>query len=185
MIFKYLPRAYDDGQHDPEAREKMANAATMAGMAFANAFLGVCHSMAHKLGAFHHLPHGVANALMIEEVLRFNAAEVPTKMGTFPQYDHPHTLARYAEVADALNLPGDTDEEKLESLIQAVNELKARVGIKATIKDYNIDETDFLNRLDAMTEQAFDDQCTGANPRYPLLKEIKAMYLKAYYGEKA
>ena len=182
MIFKYLPRAYDDGQHDPEAREKMANAATMAGMAFANAFLGVCHSMAHKLGAFHHLPHGVANALMIEEVLRFNAAEVPTKMGTFPQYDHPHTLARYAEVADALNLPGDTDEEKLESLIKAVNELKARVGIKATIKDYNIDETDFLNRLDAMTEQAFDDQCTGANPRYPLMSEIKQMYLNAYYG---
>ena len=119
---------------------------------------------------------------MIEEVLRFNAAEVPTKMGTFPQYDHPHTLARYAEVADALNLPGDTDEEKLESLIKAVNELKARVGIKATIKDYNIDETDFLNRLDAMTEQAFDDQCTGANPRYPLMSEIKQMYLNAYYG---
>ena len=181
-IFTYLPAAYDKGANDPYAREKMADASCMAGMAFANAFLGVCHSMAHKLGAFHHLPHGVANALMIEEVLRFNAAEVPTKMGTFPQYDHPHTLARYAEVADALNLPGSTDEEKLESLIQAVNELKARVGIKATIKDYNIDETDFLNRLDAMTEQAFDDQCTGANPRYPLMSEIKQMYLNAYYG---
>ena len=182
-IFTYLPRAYDNGQTDIEAREKMANAATMAGMAFANAFLGVCHSMAHKLGAFHHLPHGVANALMIEEVLRFNAAEVPAKMGTFPQYDHPHTLARYAQVADALGLKGKNDEEKLESLIAAVNELKDRVGIKKTIKDYGIDEKDFLDRLDAMTEQAFDDQCTGANPRYPLMSEIKKMYLNAYYGK--
>ncbi len=182
VIFEYLPRAYDNGPQDPEAREKMANAATMAGMAFANAFLGVCHSMAHKLGAFHHLPHGVANALMIEQVLRFNAAEVPAKMGTFPQYDHPHTLARYAEVADYLKLGGSTDEEKLENLIKAVNDLKARVGIKATIRDYGIDEKDFLNRLDEMTEQAFDDQCTGANPRYPLMSEIKQMYLNAYYG---
>ena len=182
-IFEYLPRAYDNGQIDVEAREKMANAATMAGMAFANAFLGVCHSMAHKLGAFHHLPHGVANALMLEEVLRFNAAEAPVKMGTFSQYDHPHTLAKYAEVADSLGLGGTTDEEKLEKLIDAVNALKARVGIKPTIKDYNIDETDFLNRLDAMTEQAFDDQCTGANPRYPLMSEIKQMYLNAYYGK--
>ena len=183
-IFKYLPRAYDNGQNDVEAREKMANAATMAGMAFANAFLGVCHSMAHKLGAFHHLPHGIANALMIEEVLRFNAAEAPAKMGTFSQYDHPHTLARYAEVADALGLGGKTDEEKLENLIKAVNDLKKRVGIKETIKDYGIDEKDFLDRLDAMVEQAFDDQCTGANPRYPLMSEIKQMYLNAYYGEK-
>ena len=182
-IFEYLPRAYDNGQTDVEAREKMANAATMAGMAFANAFLGVCHSMAHKLGAFHHLPHGVANALMLEEVLRFNAAEAPVKMGTFSQYDHPHTLARYAEVADTLGLGGTTDEEKLEKLIDAVNALKARVGIKSSIKEYNIDETDFLNRLDAMTEQAFDDQCTGANPRYPLMSEIKQMYLNAYYGK--
>ena len=182
-IFEYLPRAYDNGQIDVEAREKMANAATMAGMAFANAFLGVCHSMAHKLGAFHHLPHGVANALMLEEVLRFNAAEAPVKMGTFSQYDHPHTLAKYAEVADSLGLGGTTDEEKLEKLIDAVNALKARVGIKPTIKDYNIDETDFLNRLDAMTEQAFDDQCTGANPRYPLMSEIRQMYLNAYYGK--
>ena len=182
-IFEYLPRAYDNGQTDVLAREKMANAATMAGMAFANAFLGVCHSMAHKLGAFHHLPHGVANALMIEEVLRFNAAEVPTKMGTFPQYDHPHTLARYAEVADSLGIKGKNDEEKLENLIAAINELKDRVGIKKTIKDYGIDEKDFLDRLDAMTEQAFDDQCTGANPRYPLMSEIKKMYLNAYYGK--
>ena len=184
VIFEYLPRAYDNGQTDIEAREKMANAATMAGMAFANAFLGVCHSMAHKLGAFHHLPHGVANALMIEEVLRFNASEAPAKMGTFSQYDHPHTLARYAEVARALGLGGKSDEESLENLIKAVNALKERVGIKKTIRDYNIDEKDFLDRLDAMTEQAFDDQCTGANPRYPLMSEIKQMYLNAYYGNK-
>ncbi len=182
-IFKYLPRAYDNGQNDIEAREKMANAATMAGMAFANAFLGVCHSMAHKLGAFHHLPHGVANALMIEEVLRFNASEAPAKMGTFSQYDHPHTLARYAEIADYLNLGGNSDEEKLENLIKAINELKARVGIKETIRDYGIDEKVFLDNLDEMVEQAFDDQCTGANPRYPLMSEIKQMYLNAYYGK--
>jgi acetaldehyde dehydrogenase/alcohol dehydrogenase len=160
----------------------MANAATMAGMAFANAFLGVCHSMAHKLGAFHHLPHGIANALMIDEVLRFNAVEVPAKMGTFSQYDHPHTLARYAEVADYLGLKGKTDADKLEALIASLDELKARVGIKKTIRDYGIDEADFLARLDAMVEQAFDDQCTGANPRYPLMSEIKQMYLNAYYG---
>ena len=183
MIFEYLPRAYDNGPNDALAREKMANAATMAGMAFANAFLGVCHSMAHKLGAFHHLPHGVANALMINEVLRFNAAEVPTKMGTFPQYDHPHTLARYAQVADYLGLGGNSDEEKLEKLIAAIEELKGKIGIKATIREYCIDEQDFLDRLDDMVEQAFDDQCTGANPRYPLMKEIKQMYLNAYYGE--
>ena len=182
-IFKYLPDAYDNGQTDAIAREKMANAATMAGMAFANAFLGVCHSMAHKLGAFHHLPHGVANALMIEEVIRFNSCETPAKMGTFPQYDHPHAMARYAEVADALGLGGNTDEEKVEALIDAVNALKESVGIKKTIKDYGIDEQDFLDRLDAMTEQAFDDQCTGANPRYPLMSEIKQMYLNAYYGK--
>jgi len=183
MIFEYLPRAYDNGPNDPIAREKMANAATMAGMAFANAFLGVCHSMAHKLGAFHHLPHGIANALLITEVMRFNAAEVPTKMGTFSQYDHPHTLARYAEVADSLGLGGNTDEEKLENLIKAVEELKEKIGIKKTIKDYGIDEQDFLTRLDDMVEQAFDDQCTGANPRYPLMSEIKKMYLNAYYGK--
>ncbi len=181
-IFKYLPRAYDNGQTDIEAREKMANAATMAGMAFANAFLGVCHSMAHKLGAFHHLPHGVANALLIEEVLRFNACDAPTKMGTFSQYSHPHTLERYAEVADYLGLGGKTDKEKFENLIKAVNNLKVKVGIKKTIKDYGIDEKNFLNRLDEMTEQAFDDQCTGANPRYPLMSEIKQMYLNAFYG---
>ncbi len=183
VIFEYLPRAYDNGQADVEAREKMANAATMAGMAFANAFLGICHSMAHKLGAFHHLPHGVANALMIEEVIRFNASEAPVKMGTFSQYDHPHTLARYAEIADYLGLGGKSNEEKLEKLIKAINDLKARVGIKETIKDYGIDESDFLARLDDMVEQAFDDQCTGANPRYPLMSELRQMYLNAYYGK--
>ena len=181
-VFEYLPRAYDNGQTDVIAREKMANAATMAGMAFANAFLGVCHSMAHKLGAFHHLPHGVANALMIEEVLRFNASEKPVKMGTFSQYDHPHTLARYGEIADYLGVRGKTDEEKFEGLISLVNKLKEKVGIKKCIRDYDIDEKEFMNTLDEMTEQAFDDQCTGANPRYPLISEIKQMYINAYYG---
>ena len=184
VIFEYLPRAYENGQTDVEAREKMANAATMAGMAFANAFLGVCHSMAHKLGAFHHLPHGVANALLINEVIKFNSEEVPPKMGTFSQYEYPHTKARYAEVADYLGLGGKTDDEKVENLIKAIDELKAKVGIKETIKDYSIDEKDFLDRLDDMSMQAFDDQCTGANPRYPLIEEIKQMYLNAYYGGK-
>ncbi len=183
-VFEYLPRAYDNGQVDVEAREKMANAATIAGMAFANAFLGICHSMAHKLGAFHHLPHGVANALMINEVIKFNMAEAPTKMGTFSQYDHPHTMARYAEVADYLGLGGKTDEKKVENLIKAIDELKEKIGIKKTIRDYVPDEKDFLDRLDDMVEQAFDDQCTGANPRYPLMSELKEMYLNAYYGGK-
>ena len=182
MIFDYLPRCYNDGSHDPEAREKMANAATMAGMAFANAFLGVCHSMAHKLGAFHHLPHGVANALLIEEVIRFNSSETPRKMGTFPQYAYPHTLRRYAEVAEFLRLPGTTDQEKVDSLIAAIRELKHQIGIKDSIREYGIDEQVFLSSLDDMVEQAFDDQCTGANPRYPLMSEIKEMYLNAYYG---
>ena len=183
-IFTYLPRAYENGANDVEAREKMANAATMAGMAFANAFLGICHSMAHKLGSFHHLPHGIANALMIEEVIRFNSVEVPTKMGTFPQYDHPHTLRRYAEIAESLNLEGKTDTEKLESLIKKINSLKETIGIKKSIKEYDIEENKFLETLDEMTYQAFDDQCTGANPRLPLISEIKEMYLNAYYGGK-
>ena len=183
LIFANLPEAYDKGAAAPRARENMANAATMAGMAFANAFLGVCHSMAHKLGAFHHLPHGIANALMIEEVLRFNASEVPAKMGTFSQYDHPHTLERYAEIADYLGLGGISHEEKLENLIRAINELKARVGIRKTIRDYGVEEKQFLAGLDEMVEQAFDDQCTGANPRYPLMSEIRQMYLNAYYGK--
>ena len=182
LIFENLPAAYEQGAKAPRARENMANAATMAGMAFANAFLGVCHSMAHKLGAFHHLPHGIANALLIRQVLRFNAAEVPVKMGTFSQYDHPHTLARYAEVADYLKLGGNTDEEKLEKLIEAITELMHKIGIHDTIREYGVSEEAFLGRLDEMVEQAFDDQCTGANPRYPLMKEIKEMYLNAYYG---
>ena len=183
LVFENLPACYDLGAKAPKARENMAHAASMAGMAFANAFLGICHSMAHKLGAFHHLPHGVANALLINEVIRFNAAEVPVKMGTFSQYDHPHTLARYAEIADYLKLGGNTDEEKLDNLCAAIDELKEKVGIKKTIKEYGIDEADFLARLDAMVEQAFDDQCTGANPRYPLMSEMKQMYLNAYYGK--
>ena len=183
VIFKYLPEAYENGSTAVEAREKMANAATMAGMAFANAFLGVCHSMAHKLGAFHHLPHGVANALMIDEVIRFNSSEAPAKMGTFSQYAYPKTLARYAEVADALGLGGKNDTEKVNNLIKAIDNLKGKIGIKKTVKDYGVEEKDFLDRLDEMVEQAFDDQCTGANPRYPLMSEIKEMYLKAYYGK--
>ena len=182
VIFEYLPRCYDAGQTDYEAREKVANAATMAGMAFANAFLGVCHSMAHKLGAFFNLPHGVANALMIEEVIRFNASPTPVKMGTFSQYTHPHTISKYADVAKYLNIEGNNEEELLENLIKALNDLKERVGIKKYIKDYVKDENLFLQSLDEMVEQAFDDQCTGANPRYPLMSEIKQMYLNAYYG---
>ena len=182
-IFDYLPAAYELGAHDAVAREKMATASTMAGMAFANAFLGVCHSLAHKLGAYHHLPHGIANALLITDVMRFNAAEVPTKMGTFSQYQYPHCKARYVECADFLGIQGKDDDEKFENLIKAIEELKAKVGIKKTIADYGVKEEDFLATLDEMTEAAFDDQCTGANPRYPLMSEMKAMYLKAYYGK--
>ncbi len=181
-IFEYLPRAYENGANDPEAREKMANAATMAGMAFANAFLGICHSMGHKLGAYHHLPHGITVSLVLDEVMRFNSAEVPNKMGTFPQYDHPHTLRRYAEIAEALNIGGANDYEKMENLISKIDELKERIGIKKTIREYGIEEQVFLATLDEMSEKAFDDQCTGANPRYPLISEIKDIYLKVYYG---
>ncbi len=186
-IFRYLPECYDAAVSktaNPVAREKMANAATIAGMAFANAFLGVMHSMAHKLGAFHHIPHGIANALMMEEVIRFNASPVPRKMGTFPQYGHPHAFERYLEIADALGIVGKDDAEKFENFVGAVRELKARIGIKPTIRDYVPDEKDFLERLDDMVEQAFDDQCTGANPRYPLMAEIREMYLNAYYGRR-
>ncbi len=181
-IFEYLPRAYENGANDPEAREKMANAATMAGMAFANAFLGICHSMGHKLGAYHHLPHGITVSLVLDEVMRFNSAEIPNKMGTFPQYDHPHTLRRYAEIAEALNIGGANDYEKMENLITKIDELKERIGIKKTIREYGIEEQDFLATLDEMSEKAFDDQCTGANPRYPLISELKDIYLKTYYG---
>ncbi len=182
-IFKYLPSAYENGANDAKAREQMATASTMAGMAFANAFLGVCHSMAHKLGAFHHLPHGVANALLITDIMRFNAADVPAKMGTFSQYAYPHCKERYLECADFLGITGKDDDEKFENFIAAIEELKDKVGIKKTIKDYGVDEKHFLDTLDEMVEQAFDDQCTGANPRYPLMSEIKEMYLKAYYGK--
>ena len=181
-VFDYLPTAYADGTN-VEARNKMADASCMAGMAFANAFLGVCHSMAHKLGAFHHLPHGVANALLISLVVEFNANECPPKMGTFSQYQYPHTQARYAECARFCGIQAKDDKEAVKKLIDKIEELKVSVGIKKTIKDYGIDEKYFLDTLDAMVEQAFDDQCTGANPRYPLMSEIKEMYLKAYYGK--
>ena len=183
LVFENLPRTYQNGSADVEAWENMANAATLAGMAFANAFLGVCHSMAHKLGAFHHIPHGVANALMLEQVMRFNAAEVPRKMGTFPQYAYPHTLARYAEIAAACGIKGRSDSDKFEALIKALNELKATIGVPDSIQGWGIKEEDFLARLDEMSEQAFDDQCTGANPRYPLIAEIRQMYLNAFYGK--
>lgn len=181
-IFEYLPRAYQNGTTDPEAREKMANASTMAGMAFANAFLGVCHSMAHKLGSFHHIPHGVANALLINEVLKFNVSSAPIKMGIFPQYKYPQCLERYAEIASFIGINGNSDEDKFNKLLNKIDELKATVGIPKTIKDWGVDESTFLENLDEMVEQAFDDQCTGANPRYPLMSEIKQMYLNTYYG---
>lgn len=182
QIFKYLPRAYNDGPNDPEAREAMANAATMAGMAFGNAFLGVMHSCAHKLGAYHHVAHGVANALMMDQVLYFNAAEVPTKMGTFSQYKYPNTLHKYAEAAKALGCEGKDDEELLDALVAKIDVLKKEIGIKEGIKDY-VDEDEFMATLDEMSLNAFDDQCTGANPRYPLVSEIKQLYLNAYYGK--
>ena len=183
LIFDYLPRAYENGSMDVEAREKMANASTIAGMAFANAFLGICHSMAHKLGAFFHLPHGVANALMIKEVIKFNSVEKPVKMGTFPQYAYPHAKDRYVEIANFVGIKGKNDDEKFVNLLKAIDDLKEKVGIKKTIRDYGIDESEFLAKLDDMVEQAFDDQCTGANPRYPLMSEMRQMYLNAYYGE--
>ncbi|MDP4109450.1 MAG: bifunctional acetaldehyde-CoA/alcohol dehydrogenase, partial [Bacillota bacterium] len=181
-IFEYLPRAYNDGAGDPEAREKMANASTMAGIAFANAFLGVCHSMAHKLGAYHHIPHGVANALLINTVIKYNAAEAPVKQGLFPQYKYPQAQKRYSEIAAYLGLPGKTDNEKLQSLIEAIEELKEKVGIPKTIADAGVNEKTFMLKLDEMSLAAFDDPCTGANPRYPLIKEIRDMYLDAYFG---
>lgn len=183
MIFNNLQKCYDNGADDPEARDNMANAATMAGMAFANAFLGICHSMAHKLGAYHHLPHGIACSLMLDWVLKFNADENPTKMGTFPQYVYPHTLRKYANVAEELGIQGNNDWDKLQGLIWKIDELKSKIGIKNTIREYGISEDDFLLTLDKMSEDAFDDQCTGTNPRYPLISEIKEMYKKAYYGE--
>ena len=182
-VFEYLPSAYENGANDPIAREKMANASCMAGMAFANAFLGLNHSMAHKLGAFHHLPHGVANAVLLTDVMRYNAAEVPTKMGTFSQYQYPHALARYAELGRFAGCQGKTDEEVFENFLAKLEDLKEKIGIKKSIKEYGIDEQYFLDTLDDMVEQAFNDQCTGANPRYPLMKEMKEIYLKCYYGK--
>lgn len=184
LVFDYLPRAYRDG-NDVEARDHMANASCMAGMAFANAFLGVNHSLAHKLGAFHHIPHGIANALVLTDVMRYNSVEVPTKMGTFPQYQYPHTLARYAEIGRFVGLTGKNDQEVFEKLLEKLEELKKIIEIKPTIKDYGVDEKYFLDTLDEMTEQAFNDQCTRANPRYPLMAELKEIYLKAYYGKES
>lgn len=181
LIFTYLPSAYENGAGDPFAREKMGNASTLAGMAFANAFLGICHSMAHKLGAYHHLPHGIANALLIEHVMRYNADPAPKKMGTFPQYPYPKAKGRYCEMAKFIGISGKNEDEIFENFIQAIAELKAKVGIKRTIKEYGVDEQDFLRTLDEMVENAFNDQCTPANPRYPLMSEMKEMYLKAFY----
>lgn len=180
-IFKFLPIAYEDGTN-VKAREKMANASTIAGMAFANAFLGICHSMAHKLGAFHHLPHGIANSLLINEVMKFNISEAPTKMGAFSQYEYPNVLERYVEVANFIGVNGKDDMDTFNKLLVAIDDLKDSIGIKKTIKEYGVDEKAFLETLDEMVEQAFDDQCTGANPRYPLMSELKEMYLRAYYG---
>ena len=182
-VFDYLPSAYENGANDPYARERMAEASCMAGMAFANAFLGVNHSMAHKLGAYHHLPHGIANAVILTDVIRYNAAEVPTKMGTFSQYQYPHAKQRYVEAARFCGIQGKNDDEVFENFIQALEDLKEKIGIKKTIKDYGVDEQYFLDTLDEMVENAFNDQCTGANPRYPLMSEIKEIYLKCYYGK--
>lgn len=182
LIFKYLPLAYNEGTTNIKAREKMAHASTIAGMAFANAFLGVCHSMAHKLGAQHHVPHGVANGLLINEVIRFNAVDNPRKQAAFPQYKYPNAKWRYTVVADYLKLGGNTDAEKIENLIKAINELKAKVKIPTTIAEAGVTKEKFYATLDEMSESAFDDQCTGANPRYPLISELKEMYINAFEG---
>ena len=182
LVFEYLPSAYENGANDPIARERMSEASCLAGMAFANAFLGVNHSMAHKLGAFHHIPHGLANAVILTRVMRYNADPVPTKMGTFPQYTYPHTKERYVECAKYCGVTGKNDDEIFENFLKKIEELKDIIGVKKTIKEYNVDEKYFLDTLDDMCEQAFNDQCTAANPRYPLVREIKELYLDAYYG---
>ena len=182
-VFKYLPRAYKNGAKDPEARIKMADASCLAGIAFANAFLGVNHSLAHKLGGWHHIPHGTANALLFTEICKYNAQRTPTKMGTFSQYQYPHAKQRYVEAARYCGIQGKNDDEVFENFIQALEDLKEKIGIKKTIKDYGVDEKYFLDTLDEMVENAFNDQCTGANPRYPLMSEIKEIYLKCYYGK--
>ena len=185
LVFDYLPRAYKYGSADVEARDHMANASCLAGMAFANAFLGINHSLAHKLGAFHHLPHGIANAVLLTDVMKYNSAEVPTKMGTFPQYQYPHALARYAEIGRFVGLTGKDDQEVFDKLIAKLEQLKKDIEIKDSIQAYGVDEKYFLETLDEMSEQAFNDQCTGANPRYPLVAELKELYLTAYYGKDA
>jgi len=182
LVFDYLPSAYENGSADPIAREKMADASCLAGMAFANAFLGVNHSMAHKLGAFHHIAHGLANAVILTRVMRYNASDVPTKMGTFPQYEYPKAKARYVEAAKYCGVTGKNDDEIFENFIKKIEELKKFIGVKETIALYGVEEKYFLDTLDEMSEQAFNDQCTAANPRYPLISEIKELYLDAYYG---
>ena len=185
LVFKYLPGAYNEGTTNSKAREKMAHASCMAGMAFSNAFLGINHSMAHKLGAFHHLPHGMANSLVMKEVIKFNATDAPTKQAAFAQYKYPNAAWRYAKIADHLGLGGNTEAEKVELLLKAIDELQNKVNMPKTIKDAGVSEVKFFETLDEMVEQAFDDQCTGANPRYPLMKELKEMYITSYYGENA
>lgn len=185
LVFKYLPDAYNEGTTNIKAREKMAHASCMAGMAFSNAFLGINHSMAHKLGAFHHLPHGMANSLVMKEVIKFNATDAPTKQAAFAQYKYPNSAWRYAKIADHLGLGGNTEAEKVELLLKAIDELQNKVNMPKTIKDAGVSEVKFFETLDEMVEQAFDDQCTGANPRYPLMKELKEMYITSYYGENA
>lgn len=185
LVFKYLPDAYNEGTTNIKAREKMAHASCMAGMAFSNAFLGINHSMAHKLGAFHHLPHGMANSLVMKEVIKFNATDAPTKQAAFAQYKYPNAAWRYAKIADHLGLGGNTEAEKVELLLKAIDELQNKVNMPKTIKDAGVSEVKFFETLDEMVEQAFDDQCTGANPRYPLMKELKEMYITSYYGENA
>ena len=185
LVFKYLPDAYNEGTTNIKAREKMAHASCMAGMAFSNAFLGINHSMAHKLGAFHHLPHGMANSLVMKEVIKFNATDAPTKQAAFAQYKYPNAAWRYAKIADHLGLGGNTETEKVELLLKAIDELQNKVNMPKTIKDAGVSEVKFFETLDEMVDQAFDDQCTGANPRYPLMKELKEMYITSYYGENA
>ena len=180
LVFKYLPDAYNEGTTNIKARDKMAHASCMAGMAFSNAFLGINHSMAHKLGAFHHLPHGMANSLVMTEVIRFNSSDAPVKQAAFAQYKYPNAAWRYAKIADHLGLGGNTIEEKVELLIKAIEELQAKVNMPKTIKEAGVTEEKFYATLDEMVEQAFDDQCTGANPRYPLMRELKEMYINAY-----
>ena len=182
LVFKYLPRSYKEGANDPIAREKMHYAATIAGMAFANAFLGLCHSMAHKLGAMYNIPHGVANALLIRQIIKFNSNDKPTKQAIFPQYKYPNAKTKYGQIADELGLGGKTDDEKVERLIKAVDKLMTEIQLPKSIKEFGVKKKDFMDNLDLLVERSFDDQCTGANPAYPLMSEIKKLFLDAYEG---